>query len=229
MTARLTWLRFRRARPWKSTLLIFIPALAALIALASEKDGLWTGSLETALSLLALLPPLLVAPAIAEEVDGNTYTYLWSRPLPRWSILIGKVAVLAPVVGGLLAASVLIVVLLLAATGHVPPGSQVAAGIAAFFVGGVSMSLVAVSLGTLVSRHPVAISVLYVLIFDLPVSEMPFAFRHLSVIYHVQQAAGTAGDAALASLPLCLLPALFWLGIGAVRITRPNYGLRRER
>ena len=40
--------------------------------------------------LLTVIPPILVASSIADEIDDKTSAYLWSRALPRWSIVLGK-------------------------------------------------------------------------------------------------------------------------------------------
>src|SRR5207237_965006 len=48
--------------------------------------------------ILAILPPLFVSSSIGEEIEDRTTTYLWSRPLARWTVVGGKLLALVPVV-----------------------------------------------------------------------------------------------------------------------------------
>ena len=40
------------------------------------------------LVVMALLSSVFVASSIGEEIEERTITYLWSRPLPRWTLLV---------------------------------------------------------------------------------------------------------------------------------------------
>src|SRR5687767_14430638 len=53
--------------------------------------------------VMCILPPVFVASTIGEEIEERTSSYLWSRPLPRWTLLVGKLLALAPVASALVA------------------------------------------------------------------------------------------------------------------------------
>src|SRR6185503_12480129 len=69
---------------------------AVLRSLGPRKD-LADELLAFQLLVLAVLPPMFIASSIGEEIEDRTITYLWSRPIPRWAVLIGKFLALAPI------------------------------------------------------------------------------------------------------------------------------------
>src|SRR5690606_7620661 len=63
------------------------------------------------LGVMAVLPCVFVASSIGEEIEDRTTTYLWSRPLARWMLVVGKLLALAPLSALLVVASWVIAVL----------------------------------------------------------------------------------------------------------------------
>src|SRR5262249_35902447 len=93
--AELTWLRLwrRRVLVISATLLVLPLVGAAGLALA----GHWGVGLYDEINrvtfhfVLPFAPALLMAPFLGEELDRNTFTFVFSRPAPRVSLMFGKV------------------------------------------------------------------------------------------------------------------------------------------
>jgi hypothetical protein len=156
--------------------------------------------------LLAVVPPWLVAGALGEELEHATY--LWSRPLPRWTILAGELVAFGPVAAVLVCASWLACGAL--ATGALPQ----LASIAALGAGTLVVACACTGIAVLVPRHAIALSVAYIM-FDLFTGQLPASLHELSITSHVQHlATGWSTVDALALLAI----AAAWTAIGLVRV-----------
>lgn len=222
--ARLTWRRRLRGRAiWVSLLFMAGPTVMALVALDPYRppSTVWNEALGTAIGLLAILPPLHLAGAIGDEVDSHTYTYLWSRPIPRWSVLVAKLLALVPLV----ALSIVISV--------VPawPISGIDAGlffrcVGALVLGALATSAASAAIGTIVPRYPLPASIAFLLLFDITLGAIPFAGRNLSVSYHVRNLSGVFGEAsssAAEALIWCGAITALWTAIAIRRVSRAEY------
>ncbi len=95
--ARVTWRRTIRGKAlWVVLALCVLPELFAMLALEEHRLSEWRKVLGISTLLMAVLPPVLLAGTIGDEIEERTMAYLWSRPLPRWSILTGKLLALVP-------------------------------------------------------------------------------------------------------------------------------------
>ncbi|HEU4732265.1 MAG TPA: ABC transporter permease [Kofleriaceae bacterium] len=165
--------------------------------------------------VLAVLPAMFVGSSIAEEIEGKTLTYLWSRPIARWGVLAGKLCALAPiaialVVGGWVAACYL-------GIEAVPPArSWLAIG-----AGCLAACLIAAGIATVVPRHAMALTIGYLLV-DNVVGVLPFSMRELSIMHqaHVLAAVGSARPAIGLPLGALAVVAGLWAVVGLVRIGR---------
>ena len=123
--------------------------------------------------VLAVVPAMFVASSIGEEIEDRTITYLWSRPLPRWHVIAGKLVALAPV-----------------AIGHLAPrlaGRRCKVGTdapsrrdgrsSASPLPRVAISMVAAGIATLAPKHGMALAIIYMLLFDVPVGEIPASLQ----------------------------------------------------
>lgn len=207
--ARVALLRLRRSA-WAvrfTLLFVALPAAFAAMAVTSGASG-WRAVFFLSVGLLAIVPPLHLAPAVAEELEERTFTYLWSRPVPRWSLVSGKLLGLAPVVALVLAGAVALAYPL--AAGHQGSADELLRGAAAMAVGAIAASMASVGVGSIAPRYPMPVAVSYLLALDLPVGELPLSLRSLSITYHVRAMAGLEkGGAHWAS-------AVWALGLGAV-------------
>ena len=139
-------------------------------------------------------------------------TYLWSRPLPRWTIAAGKLVALTPLVATMLVGSA--VAGMMVARGLMPP----AAGLLALVLGAITISIAATGIAMLVPRHSMVVPMAYVLFIDLPLGEIPVAIYRISMTHHLR-ALGT-GAATGENLVWLLGVTAFWTLLGLWRLRR---------
>jgi ABC-type transport system involved in multi-copper enzyme maturation permease subunit len=212
--ARVTFKRTLRQRTvWGAACVAGLPLVLAAIFTALGKPSA-RGMFEASEAVAAILVGLTVAGAIGEEVEERTMTYLWSRPLPRWSLLTGKLLALVPLTialgagGAWLAMSV--------GAGDAPVG-RMALAIA---VGLTARAGIATAFATLVPRQALALTVAYLFFIDLPLAIVPARLQVISIVFH-EHALAMASDESLTTAVLGLaVIALAWLGIALWRIRR---------
>jgi ABC-type transport system involved in multi-copper enzyme maturation permease subunit len=209
--ARLTLQRFLRSRvllvAGVFALLPMVPfALGAGIDTSLEHR--WEAYFQAMSYMHMLVASLLMAPAIAEEIEDKTYTYLWSRPIPRWSVLAGKLLTGSCVASAMLIASALVATLV---TG-MPEYSVLAMSMLGLILGVATVGVVASSLGVLLPKHAIAASLTYFMVIDLILGSIPLAAARISVSHNVYEIAVGSGDEASISMSLIWLAivGLFW-------------------
>jgi ABC-2 type transport system permease protein len=231
--ARITWLRLLRGRSkWVSLLLAFLPVVfAALLTLfGADTDRSWDMVATYVLRLGAMLAVAVhLAPSVGEELESRTYTYLWSRPMPRRALLLGKLVATTPIAAAIFVVSVSatwlvvwqgdagehlgdLLSMLLATIGAVAAGS--------------SLALVA---GSFFPRHPLAVILGYVIMGDRLLGFIP-ALRQVSVYFHAISVAGVRDPMLLsatmtAGLVGLLVLTVGWLGLAIWRVERTEYAL----
>lgn len=209
--ARVTLRRLRAGRaPW---VLVAIAAAPVLFAAATRGHSSAEASFVIELLLLGIVPALLVASSIGEELERRTATYLWARPIARWTVLVGKLLALAPIAAALVALSWLATAAV--ATGKPPDGASTI-GLAS---GAVALALVSAGIATLAPKHGLALAIAYVMFIDLPIGELPLSLSALSITHQVSTLAHAGG---VAAAPLATMVALggAWLAIGLWRVRR---------
>ena len=211
--ARLTLVRLLRGKlKWVSIAISFLPVAIATGA-GHEPETALKVTFGIEMLVLAILPPLFAAPAIGEELEDRTATYLWSRPLPRWSILAGKLLALAPlmmtIVVGTWIASIVVAL-------HKPPPPITIVAIAA---GALALSIVSAGIATLAPKRGMAFAIVYILI-DLSLGGIPAGSRWLSVTHATRILAGFGSASPVAGgIALVVLSAI-WLAVAFRRIGR---------
>ncbi|MCX5742073.1 MAG: ABC transporter permease subunit [Proteobacteria bacterium] len=202
---------------WIALVMALLPIGYALVVRDGGRPDLPADLFAVEQLLLVVVPPMLLAAAIGDELEDRTTAYLWSRPVPRWSVLAGKLVALAPIAIVLVLASWIVAGLV--GSGSAPPLGTVAA----LAAGGLVIAIVAMGLATLVPKHGIALTVTYFLFLDLPIGALPASLRYLSVTHHVRTLAGTK-TAALAQLdpqgPAVLALALIACGWSAIALWR---------
>ena len=149
---------------------------------------------------------LVVAGPIGEEFEERTMTYLWSRPIPRGSVIAGKLVALAPIAMILVGASV--GASFATMTGDAAR-SSVGDGVAAAAGGMLAMSALAAAISTLVPRQALALTIAYLFFIDLPLGVIPARLQLASITYH---------QAELTRLDLDESRVAAWIGLGAITI-----------
>jgi ABC-type transport system involved in multi-copper enzyme maturation permease subunit len=213
--ARLTLKRATRGKLiWISLGIAMLPMLFAATLSIGHHSNVLEPAFGKELFVVAILPPLFCAPAIAEELEDRTASYLWSRPIPRWVLLAGKLLALAPF-------AMLCVVgswLLTAYVGlqHAPPADTILAVATGAFGVGVTASGIA----SLAPKRGMALAIIYILIIDLPVGQIPASLAWLSVTHAATTIAGfetaPASEGVLALSVLCAI----WLSVSFWRLSR---------
>jgi hypothetical protein len=186
--ARLTWTRILRGRAlWVSAILAALPCLYGLLMrLKGDFVGEELFAFETL--GLSILTPMFVAASLGDEIDDRTHTYLWSRPVPRWSIIAGKLLALVPLVIAVICASWLVAATL---------AWKVAPPIETFFalaMGVVATALLSSALATLAPKHGMALAICYMLFVDGPVGLMPATLREVSILQQIRTLSGLWPD-----------------------------------
>ena len=228
--ARLSWLRLRRGRAlWILGLLWLLPPLVAAVLLGEPADPWerWRAVSEMTLRLLVTVAAaMLLAPAVAEEVESKTYTYLWSRPMPRGALLVGKLIAATPVLLAGFALS--LTAAFFVALGREAPDhwGWYLETLAAAAADVVASGALAVGAGALFPRHPFVFVMGYVLVIEQLLPFVPVA-QKLSILAQVGALAGLPGPAfgarPVEALSMLAILSAAWLAVGQWRVHGTEY------
>jgi ABC-type transport system involved in multi-copper enzyme maturation permease subunit len=214
--AGLTWRRIRRGRAiWITLLMSAVPALAAIMLVGRHNRHGVNDLLELSIWLLAVLAPLHVASSLSEELEERTAAYLWSRPIPRWTILSGKLLALVPLIAVAEIAGAAAAAERVGAFGTTFHLERAALGLG---LGTVAAACCCIGISTLWPKHGMAISMVYLLLVDLPMGLIPAALQQLSITHYVRALVAEPADSA-SVIGLGVL-SLVWLLIALYRIRR---------
>lgn len=219
--AKLTLTRFLRSKVIYVAGVIAMLSLLPLIITSKQHDDAgrhWSDFIDVTAFVQLLVASLLTAPVIAEEIDDKTYAYLWSRPIPRWTILAGKL-----IVGCLIAIVIMGVCLILGSQiANVSDTSALVSAFSGMALGVVATGCIASGFGTLMPKHPLAIAISYFLVLDLGIGAMPFAAARLSVMHNVFAISGVGPNANTIVTSVLWLAGLsvFWTTITLRRLVR---------
>jgi ABC-type transport system involved in multi-copper enzyme maturation permease subunit len=206
---------------WVAWIFALLP-IAFTIALAQSGRGAPADQLFGPLvMLIGVLAPLFMASSMAEEIEDRTFTYLWSRPVPRWTVVVGKLLAAGPLSGGILAFSVA-ACYAFADSGAI---ADLLRAVIAAFAGAFAICGVSAGLALIAPRAGLGATYAYLLALDLPVGAIPFSIRNLSVTHQIRQIAGVSGagdEAWIAALWLFGVGGL-WLAIGLWRLSGAEY------
>lgn len=208
---RLTLLRLRRGRgAWIGGAIALLP-IAFAISVSRTRVLHYTFSVE--LLVLAVVAALFLASSIGEEIEGRTITYLSSRPLPRWTILIGKLIAFAPIVLAMVVVSWIVAVRL--GLGQLPPlRSVIGLGI-----GSLAVCAIVAGIAAVVPSYSMPLAIVYLGV-DFVVGQIPASLQLLSITHQTTALAGIVDEPiAISAISITLIAAL-WLALGIVRMRR---------
>jgi ABC-type transport system involved in multi-copper enzyme maturation permease subunit len=218
--AALTFTRLLRGRAlWVAIPIAALPIVAAAVLKAMDRRpfGMLQDILGFRQLVLVVLPALLAAATVGEDIEDRTTTYLWSRPVPRWIVLIGKLVTLIPILIALVVAS------WVAAVKVGPELDPTAASIVALALAITGFACVGAAIGTLVPKHAMALTVVYIFMFDLGISVLPGTLAKLSISFHMRVIADVVDkypdSPGLAALGIGIIGGI-WLAIGLWRMRR---------
>lgn len=205
--------RFERGKAvWVLAVIALVPAFIA--ALFGGRSGMVTVIAEAQLIIMALLPSILIASSIGEEIEDRTTTYLWSRPIARWAMVAGKLLALTPI-------AVLLVCLGWEAAAHVATNESIPfRHTIAYGAGTVAVSLIAAGIALLVPRQGMALSIVYLVLIDLIIGGIPASLQAISVSHQVRVLADPAEHHIVQPAITLAVIAGVWLAIGLARLRR---------
>jgi ABC-type transport system involved in multi-copper enzyme maturation permease subunit len=214
--AQLTLTRLFRGRAvWISVIIAALP-IGFAAALRGRADVQVSGPVSAfEMLLIAIVPAMFVASSIGDDIEDRTTTYLWSRPVPRWSVLAGKLLALAPLSALLVAGSWVISVFI----GEGAPPSAMST--ISFAAGAIIACFACAGIATLVPKHGMPLTIAYMLFFDIPVGAMPISLAKLSITHQLRALGGFhETDTALSGvIGLAALGAV-WLALALWRVRR---------
>jgi ABC-2 type transport system permease protein len=183
--ASITWMRLLRGRAlWVSALVALLPCLYAAMMRGRDRAGIGDELFAFQILVAAILAPMFVASSLGEEIEDRTTTYLWSRPVPRWTVLAGKLVTLVPIVATFVCASWLASAQI--AWSLVPPAQT----FLALGLGAIGLGLLAAAFSTLAPKHGMALTICYLVFFDVPAGVLPAAMQEVSVTHQLRTVSG---------------------------------------
>lgn len=209
-----TWRRFFRSRTlWVAALIGGLPILVAVLMAGRRHVADVITVVE--FLVLVLLPPVFVAASLGEEIEERTTTYLWSRPLPRWTIVIGKLIALAPIAAALVTGGWFVAISMVT---DKPPSTD---SVIAFASGSLVVATLSTGMATLVPKHAMALTLVYLVVVDLPIGAIPAPLQSASITYQVRMMSGIGEPPKLAASAIAMaIIAGVWLAIALWRIRR---------
>ena len=204
-------------RLWLVLLLVSLPVLAGLLfhaaehtATAAEFADDITATL-LASGILPLVVVLLATSAFGNEVSDRTLGYLVLKPLPRWRIVLPKLAATL-VVGGLPVALSGLAAVLVIEQGDA--GGALATGLG-LLVGAAAYAAIFVWAG-LASRHALIIGLVYVFVWEASLAAYLDGIRFLSVRRYTLALIGALDPDRLRTIDLSLSGAAGAIGTAIV-------------
>jgi ABC-type transport system involved in multi-copper enzyme maturation permease subunit len=192
-----TWTRLKRGRLlWVCAVLLALPLIgAAALALGGHWGrGLFDELLEVYFRfLLPFVPALLASPAIAEEIESRTYTFVFARPASRAALVLGKFfAVVVPVV---IAQVVAVAAVYFVALARFPSDigenlPHLAETEAAMVLGTLAYASLALALGSAFTRHPFVAVMGYLVIVEAGLGSAPIVLNLVALSWHLRNLAG---------------------------------------
>jgi ABC-type transport system involved in multi-copper enzyme maturation permease subunit len=236
--ARIALFRLRRGKVVYFTLgLLVLPIVVALIALIARSWGaaLFKQVLTVyADFLLMFVPAIHAAPALGEEIDARTFTYVFARPAPRWAMPLGKFLATAAVllVGCTASVALAYVVCMLRDPSEIAGAIDLLGrAVVAAALGAVAFGALATAIGALFPRRPVVATLVYLLIVEGLFGHIPGFLKAISLSFHLRVVAGLhqasggwePNPGPLLSAGILALVTLLFLWLGAAIVAGSEY------
>ncbi len=129
-----------------------------------------------------LLSLLFASSLVSVEIDGQTLTYLFTRPVPKWRILAGKYAAMWVTLVMPVMASLVVSWLVLGATGGARLLSGMCLGVCASLL---AYGAVFAFIGVVLPNRAMAVGLLYAMI-EFALSYVPAVLNNLTVTYYLR-------------------------------------------
>ncbi len=233
--------RARRGRVvWMAMVMLALAVVAALITLATDYGGIafFKSTLELFVRYLTpFIMALLASQAVAEEVQGKTITYLFSRPMPRWVLPLGKYLSSLVIAVPLLCVALTLVYVI----GLLGYPDEIAAelpalarGLAAVCLGAVLFGAVSTAFGTMITGYPFVVNLIFLLVVEGGLALVPGWTKIVAMTVHLRAVAGiytaeqtlTISDPELTmmvSAPVVLAMTAVWIGFAVGWVSASEY------
>jgi len=200
---------------WIGVGLVAIPLAYAIARQVRHAPVSADDQFAIAMLVLAVLPAMYVAASVGDDIENRTSTYLWSRAIPRWAVLAGKLAALTPVVIALMVGSWYATI----RVGTAAPPSL--ASLYALAAGCIAAAVTAAGIATILPKQGMVLTIAYLLA-DNAIGALPFTLAEVSITYHTKRLAHLEGGPLVIAAPLLGLAIIagLWAVIGVVRIRR---------
>jgi len=197
---RLQWKRLIRGRKLRlgaiatALIVLVIVATRYLLDEVDEEDFVLKGiDLGFFNLLIYLLPFLFTSGAIAEEVEGRTFTFVTGRPVSRLAIIVGKYLAGMAMTAILLVAGLLVLHVGAFATDPTPmfehfPDTLRAGGVLLLLA--MLYGALCIFWGSLTTEAAGIVSALYLAIVEFGFGKLPFFLRFVSMNFHAGDLAG---------------------------------------
>lgn len=232
--------RFRRgAQLWLTLGILGVPVIAAAAALSTDNAGYPFFKQMLELYLRFLVPfvmALYASTTVAEEVQAKTITYPFSRPVPRWTLPVGKYLGAIVINGVIISLSLaLVFVLSLAAEGSLLEAlPQLGQGLLALLLAVALFGAVATAFGTVITGYPFVATGVFFLVVEVGFAAVPGWLKITAMTVHLRTIAGVYQPKTLMflsdpnlsvgiALSVVLTMTLLWLAVAAVWISRAEY------
>jgi ABC-2 type transport system permease protein len=226
MNATIAWITARGLFGRRRFLLLLpLPALLVVLAVVARSAGVdpahWGQPVLLGLGLAVVLPVLALVVGtgvLGAEIDDGTVVHILAKPLPRWQIVLPKLAVAAGVTA-LTVAIPLYVAGVLADSVRLGLALAAASAVGALAYSGLFLAL------SLVTRRPVLLGLVYVLIWEGLLGNFVAGTRVLSIQQYVVTLADRIAPTAFlngsVSLPVAVvMSAVFTVAATALAIDR---------
>jgi ABC-type transport system involved in multi-copper enzyme maturation permease subunit len=194
--ARMTWTRLRRGRLlWVCLAMLALPVVGAggLALGGAGRRDLYDNLLEVYFYFLVpFVPALLASPCVAEEVESRTFTFLFARPAPRATLILGKYLAVVLSVGATTAAALLaawLICMAPAPSEMVENLGHLARSEAAALLGVAAFGALACVFGALFTRHPFVAVVIYLVVVEAGLGTAPLVVNLLAISWHLRNVA----------------------------------------
>lgn len=214
---RLTWRGLFGRR--RFLLLLPLPALLVGLALLAEVLGAspsdWAQPVLVGLGFVVVLPVMALvvgASVLGSEIDDGTVVHILAKPLPRRAIVLAKLVV-AVLVTTLTVGAGMVLAGLIAGSGELALGL-----LAAVAVGALAYSALFLVL-SLVTRRPVLIGLVYILVWEGLLANLMEGTRVLSIQQYAVTVADTVAGTPLLTGTVSMPVALIMAGVITVAAT----------
>ncbi|NUP06981.1 MAG: ABC transporter permease subunit [Polyangiaceae bacterium] len=226
--AKIAWLRLVRGRTYYITIVLaLVPLLLAALEQGSHPKSPWNAAVEATLRFVVPLGAAIhVSGAVGDELEQRTFTYLWSRPIPRSSVVVGRLLIMIPL---LFALSVVVLGLSFAIASTGVDAEDFARAIGACAASTIVCCIFAVGGGALFPRQPMLFTIGVFLTVEQFLFAIPAA-KYLSIVAHSRVLAGLDPEdtnMTAAAVGLTLLGAI-WLAIALFRVSTAEYAAAKE-